>query len=285
MRVYDLSAAWSPVWRIGPDFAELPASLLQTCESSVDGQLDLRLLGEPGNAVTAGPVDAELSGAPQVANLAVRDCQKLAFAAHAVVAPFAQLRPSFPAPDHASQPKVAGLGFDGGTDGDVAIVNLWYRNPHRLPITSGTEFRLYRAGRAGVVPVETDPRESVWWWSAPLTLAVDTQMARIEFDPQRLTINGDPGVRTSDIVPGRSYLLALNVSRFNPESASLWIQQVIPLVRIKMHDAGTSSEVLSGIVSIEHREVGAQSRWLDYSGVIGWEIDLTPWPEAPETSP
>ena len=79
MRVYDLSAAWSPVWRVGPDFAELPASLLQTCESSVDGQLDLRLLGEPGDAITAGPGDAELSGAPQITNLAVRDCQKLAF--------------------------------------------------------------------------------------------------------------------------------------------------------------------------------------------------------------
>ncbi len=285
MRVYDLSAAWSPVWRIGPDFAELPASLLQTCESSVDGQLDLRLLGEPGDAITVGPGDAELSGAPQIANLAVRDCQKLAFAAHASLSPFAQLRPESPAHAADSRTQVAGLGFDGGTDDELAIVNLWYRNPHRLPFTSGTEFRLYEAGPSGVVPSETDPRDSIWWWSAPLTLALDTQMARVEFDPQRLTINGDAGIRASDIVPGRSYLLALNVSRFNPESASLWIQQVIPLVRIKMHDAGTSSEVLSGIVSIEHREVGAQSRWLDYSGVIGWEIDLTPWPEAPKTSP
>ena len=98
MRVYDLSSAWSPVWRVGPDFAELPASLLQTCESSVDGQLDLRLLGEPGDAITAGPGDAELSGAPQITNLAVRDCQKLAFSAHADVAPFAQLRPTYPVP-------------------------------------------------------------------------------------------------------------------------------------------------------------------------------------------
>ena len=105
-------------------------------------------------------------------------------------------------------------------------------------------------------------------------------MARIEFDPQQLTINGDKGVRSSDIVPGGSYLLALNGSRFNLETASLWVQQVIPLVRIDVHDAGISTEVLSGIVGIEHREVGAQSRWLDYSGVIGWEIDLTPWREA-----
>ena len=110
-------------------------------------------------------------------------------------------------------------------------------------------------------------------------------MARIEFDPQKLTINGDAGVRTSDIVPGGSYLLALNLSRFSPETASLWIQQVIPLVRFEVRDAGITSEVFSGIVGIEHREVGAQSRWLGYTGVIGWEIDLTPWPEAPETSP
>ena len=86
-------------------------------------------------------------------------------------------------------------------------------------------------------------------------------------------------------MPGRTYLLALNVSRFDPESASLWIQQVIPLLRIEVGDAGTSSEVLSGIVSIENREVGGPSRWLDYTGIIGWEIDLTPWPEPPQTSP
>ena len=136
-----------------------------------------------------------------------------------------------------------------------------------------------------MVPVETDPRDSVWWWSAPLTLALDTQMARIEFDPRTLTINGAPGVQSSEVVPGRSYLLALNVARFHPESASLWIQQVIPLVRIEVHESGTSSEVFSGIVNIEHREIGGPSRWFKYTGIIGWEIDLTPWPEDPQPSP
>ena len=284
MRVYDLATAWSPVWRVGSDFADLPAPLGQVCESSGDGQLELRLLGEPGTAITAGLADTALTGAPQVADLPVRDCQRLAVSAHASVAPFAQLRPAVPAPTDKPQAQVAGLGFDGGTDGDRAIVNLWYRNPHRLPITSGAEFRLYRTGPSGVVPVETDPRDSVWWWSAPVTLALDTQMARIEFDPRQLTINGAPGVQSSEVVPGRSYLLALNVSRFHPESASLWIQQVIPLVRIEVHESGASSKVLSGIVSIEHREVGGPSRWFKYTGIIGWDIDLTPWPEAPEAS-
>ncbi len=285
MRVYDLASAWSPVWRVGSDFADLPVPLRQVCESSGDGQLEIRLLGEPGTAVTAGLADTELTGAPQVADLPVRDCRKLAISAHASVAPFAQLRPAVPAPDDKPQARVAGLGFDGGSDGDRAVVNLWYRNPHRLPITSGTEFRLYRAGPSGVVPVETDPRDSVWWWSAPLTLALDTQMARIEFDPRTLTINGAPGVQSSEVVPGLSYLLALNVARFHPESASLWIQQVIPLVRIEVHESGTSSEVFSGIVNIEHREIGGPSRWFKYTGIIGWEIDLTPWPEDPEPSP
>ena len=285
MRVYDLAAAWSPVWRVGSDFAELPGPARQACESSEDGRLGLRLLGEPGTAVTAGLADTDLTGAPQVTNLTVRDCRKLAFSALAPVAPFAQLRPAVLA--HAERPnaQVAGLGFDGGNDANLAIVNLWYRNPHGLPLTSGTEFRLYRAGPSGVVPLETDPRESVQWWSAPLTLAVDTQTARIEFDPRRLTINGDPGVKSSDVLPGRSYLLALNVSRFSPETSSLWIQQVIPLVRIDVRDGETSSEVFSGIVSIEHREVGGPSRWFDYTGIIGWEIDLTPWPETPLASP
>lgn len=285
MRVYDLESAWSPVWRVGSDFAELPESLRHVCESSVDGQLELRLLGEPGSAITAGSVDTQLTGTPHIARVSGRDCQKLAFAAHAPVAPFVQLRPLLPDVDARSRSQVAGLGFDGGTDGDLAIVNLWYRNPHSLPITSGTEFRLYRAGPSGVVPIETDPRESIRWWAAPLTLALDSQMARIEFDPRQFTINGDPGVQSSDLAPGGSYLLALNVSRFHPESASLWIQQVIPLVRIEVHESGTSSEVLSGIVSIEHREVGGPSRWFDYTGIIGWEIDLTPWPEDPEPSP
>ncbi len=285
MRVYDLATAWSPVWRVGSDFAELPAPSRHACVSSGDGQLELRLLGEPGTVVTAGPADAELTGSPQVADLAVRNCQSLAISAHASVAPFAQLRPANPTHAEISRPAVAGLGFDGGIHDGRAIVNLWYRNPDSLPITSGAEFRLYRAGPSGMVPVETDPRDSVWWWSAPLTLAVDTQMARIELDPRRLTINGDPGVRSSDLVPGRSYLLTLNVARFTPETTSLWIQQVIPLVRIEVHESGTSAEVFSGIVSIEHREVGGPSRWLDYTGIIGWEIDLTPWAENPEPSP
>ncbi len=285
MRVYDLGTAWSPVWRVGSDSAELPAPSRRACESSEDGTLELQLLGEPGSTVTAGLADSELSGVPQITNLTVRDCTKLAVTAQAGVAPFAQLRPAPAMPAENAQPTVAGLGFDGGKDGDLAIVNLWYRNPNGLAITSGSEFRLYRAGPSGAVPRETDPPDSVWWWSAPLTLAVDTQMARIELDPRRLTINGDPGVRSSDLVPGRSYLLTLNVARFTPETTSLWIQQVIPLVRIEVHESGTSAEVFSGIVSIEHREVGGPSRWLDYTGIIGWEIDLTPWAENPEPSP
>ncbi len=285
MRAYDLASSWSSVWRVGPDFTQLPESLRHVCESSADGQLEVRLLGEPGSAITAGSVDAQLTGGPHIARVSGRDCQRLAFAAHAPVAPFVQLRPLLRPEDGTSQSQVAGLGFDGGTDGGLAIVNLWYRNPHGLPFTSGTEFRLYRAGPSGVVPVPTDPRESIRWWASPLTLALDSQMARIEFDPRQLTINGDPGVQSSNLAPGGSYLLALNVSRFHPESASLWIQQVIPLVRIEVHDAGVSSEVFSGIVSIEHREVGGPSRWFDYTGIIRWEIDLTPWPEDPEASP
>ena len=89
MRVYDLASAWSPVWRVGSDFADLPVPLRQVCESSAGGQLELRLLGEPGTAVTAGLADTELTGAPQVADLPVRDCRKLAISAHASVAPFA----------------------------------------------------------------------------------------------------------------------------------------------------------------------------------------------------
>ena len=285
MRVYDLDSVWSSVWRVGSGFEELPVSPRQACEASADGLVDLRLLGEPGTVLTAGTADVDLSGVPQVTGVSVRDCRKLALTAHAPVASFAQLRPAGSGRGADAQTQVAGLGFDGANEAGLAIVNLWYRNPHGLPFSSGMEFRLYRAGRSGVVPLETDPRESVRWWSAPLTLALDSQMARIEFDPRQLTVNGDPGVPNSDVTPGRTNLLALNVSRFNAETASLWIQQVIPLVRFEVRDTGISSQVFSGIVGIEHREAGGPSRWLDYTGIIGWEIDLTPWPESPEPLP
>ena len=137
MRVYDLSSAWSPVWRVGSDFAKRPTPLRQACESSAGGLLELRLLGEPGSLITAGLADTELTGAPQVTNLTIRDCQKLALTANASVAPFARLRPALPGHANDSAKQVAGLGFDGGNDGSLAIVNLWFRNPHRLPITSG----------------------------------------------------------------------------------------------------------------------------------------------------
>ena len=93
MRVYDLSSAWSPVWRVGSDFAELPGPLRDVCESSDDGRLELRLLGDPGHALTAGPSDNELRGVPQTVNLTVRDCRRLALTANASVDPFAQVRP------------------------------------------------------------------------------------------------------------------------------------------------------------------------------------------------
>ena len=87
MRAYDLAAAWSPVWRIGPAPASLPEQSRSVCESAADGQVDLRLLGEPAAVVTAGSTELTLTGLPQVIQLAVPDCGELALSADSEIAP------------------------------------------------------------------------------------------------------------------------------------------------------------------------------------------------------
>ena len=285
IRVYDLARAWSPVWRIGSDSVGLPKPLLSMCESVVDGELNVRLLGEPEDTVVAGLTAATMSGAPQVIDVPVRNCQTLAFASHAGVAPFAQVRPRRLVVHPQLAPHVAGLGLDGGVDGDMVIVNLWYRNPHRIPFSAGTEFRLYQVDSSGALPANPDPRASIRWWNGPLLLAADTQMARVEFDPQRLEINGIAGGGMAELVSGRTYLLTLNIAGTGTRSGFVEIQNQIPLARVVVGDANVPSEVLSGIVALEPRTVGEIGRWSSYVGSVGWDVDLTPWREQPETSP
>ena len=194
LRAYDLAAGWSPVWRIGHDPAALPGPQRAFCESSSDGQVDLRLLGEPGAAVTAGSTEVILTGLPQVTQLTVPDCGALNLRADAAVAPFAQIRPRHTGRPVGPVAPIAGLGFDGGVNGEHAIINLWYRNPRGVPFVTGTEFRLYEASPLGVGLSDSNPNPraaSLRWWPGPIALYAPEQTARIEFDARRLEMNGD----------------------------------------------------------------------------------------------
>ena len=260
MRAYDLAAAWSPVWRIGPDPGVLPEPSRSTCESAADGQVDLRLLGEPGAAVTTGSTEVMLTGLPQIIQLAVPDCGAFTLRADAAVAPFVQIRPR-----HTGRPvelvaPTAGLGFDGVVDGERAVLSLWYLNPRGVPFVTGTEFRVYEASPLGVSLHPDNPNSvtaSLRWWPRPIALNSPEQTARIEFDARRIEINGDPGAGSAtSLTPGRTYLLALNVAGVDPRYGYVEIQHIIPLARVVLSETGVNYEVLSGIVTIEHHAPG-----------------------------
>ncbi len=278
MRVYRPSVAWSPVWRIASDFVGRPDWVYGTCQAA-DGGLDLRVLGTPGTDVVAGPTGVTLTGTPQQTRLAIRDCGALTLLADADAPAFAQVRPSHSAGNPVREPRVAGLGFDGQVDGDRAVVNLWYRNPHRLPFVTGTELRLYEADATGTGPADPDFSRFVRWWNGPLVLAPDTQMARIEFDARRLEINGTAGAGgASGLEPGRSYLLMLAVAGYDPTRGYVDVQQQVPLARVVRSDAGVTYDVFSGIVAVEHLVPGtrAVTRLASHHGWLGVEMDLTP---------
>lgn len=269
LRAYDLAAAWSPVWRIGPDRANLPVSQRAVCESA-NGQVDLHVLGEPGTLVTAGAMQTVLTGLPQVVRLMVPDCSAFALSADSGIAPFVQIRPR-----HAGAPRdpdapIAGLGFDGGVDGERLVLNFWFRNPEDISFTTGTEFRLYDASSLGVDIDDADPNPrtaSLRWWPGPIALHPPEQIVRVEFDARRLEINGDSGGgAASELVPGRTYLLALTVAGPDWRYGLVEIQHVVPLARVVVGETGVAYEVLSGIVTIAHHEPGTVYQRTGYDG-------------------
>lgn len=278
MRAYDVATpVWSPVWRIGPDVAGLPDHLRDICESDANQQPDLRVLGEPGTTVMVGLTELELTGIPQYVPPPVPECDELALAAEAAVAPFAQIRASNPAGRRERKSNVAGLGFDGGREGDRAILNLWYRNPLGIPFATGTELRLYDADSTGMFPHDPRSHSSLQRWKSPLLLGPDTQMARLEFDARRLEINGEAGRdKVSQLLPGGTYLLTLNVAGTVPRRGYVEIQQVAPLLRVVLDDAGVAYDFFSGIVAVEYHELGTTGGPPGRDGWLGRELDFTP---------
>ena len=279
LRAYDLAAAaWSPVGRVGPRPAALPDPLRSVCNAAPNDQIDLRVLGEPDTVLAAGPATLTLSGLPQILTLTVPDCRALTLSASAALAPFVQLRPHHPAASAAQEVPIAALAFDGGVDGQRAVLNLWYRNPHSLTFATGSELRLYAAGPLGVSLSSKDPRprSSLHWWPGPLYHQAPEQNVRIEFDARQLTINGDPGAGDTSLTPGQTYLLALTVAGPDPRSGYVEIQHIVPLARVAFSEAGAAYEVFTGIAAIEQRAAGTVDRSTGYYGEIGWNPDRTP---------
>ena len=279
LRAYDLAAAWSPVWRIGPDRAGLPGPARSVC-AAADGQVDLHLLGEPGAVVTAGPTEVVLTGLPQVVQLAVPECGTLTLSAQSTIPPFAQIRPHSSGRHVDSGAPIAGLGFDGGVDGERAIINFWYRNPRDISFTTGTEFRLYEASPLGVGLQLDNPNPrtaSLRWWPGPIALQAPEQIARIEFDARRLEINGDSGGGAVDsLTPGQTYLLALTVAGTDTRYGLVEIQHIVPLARVVVGETSVAYEVPSGIVTVEHHAPGTILQRTGYDGGLPEDALLTP---------
>ena len=275
MRVYDLALTWSPVWRVGADFPSPGEQSQRSCESGSNRELNLRLLGEPGNEVLLGHRSVILNGKPQASNIPVGICRTLRLATESGMSPFAQVRARQPDSSAKSVPVDSALGFDGGYEADKTIINLWYRNVDQIPHSAGTELRLYEVGPMGIAPGSPNSLDSQRWWPGPIALAPDTQMARIEFDPKRLQVNRDfGGGVANDIVIGRTYILTLNVADL-AHSGLAEIRQQVPIIRFKAGDEGILPQVFSGIVNIR-LPVQASARTQVHTSYIGVEIDRTP---------
>ena len=279
LRAYDLAASWSTVWRIGSEPAGLPEPQRAVCESA-GGEIDLHLLGEPGTTVTAGSTEAVVTGLPQIVQLAVPDCSALTLSADSGIAPFVQIRPRHAGATGDSDAPTAGLAFDGGVDGERAVLNFWYRNPQDIAFTTGTEFRLYPASALGVDlhPDNPNPRTaSLRWWPGPAALYAPEQIARIEFDARRLEINGDTGGGSaSSLIPGETYLLTLNVAGVDPRYGLVEIQHIVPLARVTVGETGVAYEVFSGIVTIEHHPPGTILQRTGFDGGLSEDAALSP---------
>ncbi len=280
IRVYDMASAWSPVFRIGTPIDDGIEHRRSVCGSSPE-PMEVRLLGEPGDRVVVGSSVVELLGTPQVVALTPRDCETLhALPAQSAlhVSPFAQIRERRLGMPPGGQDPTAGLGFDGGLDGSRIVMNFWYRNPDSIPFSAHTEFRLYQISGASFHLPKFDPQDKIRLWNGPLALANETQMARVEVDPQEMTINGDLGLgRDKALIPGANYLLTLNVSHGGGWlSSNIEVQHQISIAIIQFNGTQTTSEFTTGIISIESGIDDEPSFDRSRNDDIDVAIDLTP---------
>ena len=280
IRVYDMASAWSPVFRIGSAVDDAREHQRNLCGSGAE-PLEIQLLGEPGDRVVVGSAVVKLVGTPQVMALSPRDCERLHVlpsqsATH--VPPFAQVRRRGRGMPPTEQGPTAGLGVDGGFDGSRMIVSLWYRNPRNIPFSTHTEFRLYEINWTSAHLSEFDPRAKIRLWNGPLVLSANTQMARVEVDPQKMQIDGDLGLgRDKELISGATYLLALNVSYGGGWlSNTIEVQHQIPIAIIRFDETKATSEIFTGITSVAFERVDEDSFDFDRRDNIDNTVDFTP---------
>ena len=259
-RGYGLAAyasldAWSATARPGRE----PASLgeIVACAPETSEPLELRVTGEPGEALHVGEAVAPLTGSPAVVRVAGLTCDTpIAWTGPGQVPPFVQVRASASAVQEPPADERPSLAFDGGVVDGQAVVNLWYRNAAQRVSALGTELRLYPADASGMAPRDVDPRESAAWWQGPLVLSADLQLARLEFDPRALTINGDTGTGMDGVLRDGSYLLALTLAGLPTGSGDLVVSRAVPLLKLNVQAGDYTVEVLAGILALDAPSVG-----------------------------
>ena len=215
------------------------------------------MTGEPGEALHVGEAVAPLTGSPAVVRVAGLTCDTpIAWTGPGQVPPFVQVRASASAVQEPPADERPSLAFDGGVVDGQAVVNLWYRNAAQRVSALGTELRLYPADASGMAPRDVDPRESAAWWQGPLVLSADLQLARLEFDPRALTINGDTGTGMDGALRDGSYLLALTLAGLPTGSGDLVVSRAVPLLKLNVQAGDYTVEVLAGILALDAPSVG-----------------------------
>ncbi len=249
-----VGSGWSPTWRPEPGPSPLPDRVAAGCEASSLG-VELRFIGDPGDALLIGSRELAMTGVPQSVRVpADRWADVEVGWRGAGVTPFVQLRPAGPAASVSERMRpasaTAGLAFDGSvTDDGTGVINFWYRNPVGIPFGSGTEFRLYRVGGAGLIEAAS-PADSAAWWAAPFVLASDLETGRFEFDAATGELSGvTPGVRREPLEDG-AYVLAFTVVDAGGPGGDLRFHRVVPVLQVQLSDGAASYRSLSGIVEI-----------------------------------
>jgi hypothetical protein len=256
LKAYVTGQRWSVAHRVNPLLTQLSASGQGACSVQHGLPRQLRALGEPGSMLlvsSVGAVDSRvpLRGVPQLVELLGEECVDVRrIGQDGVVAPFVQVRgrSSNRLSDYVPS---AGLGFDGGIDGDEAVINYWYRNPQGSPFTVGTELRLYKADVAAIGPAVEEPLKSIAWWPGPIILSVETQMGALQFDGQRLTLDGVLPSGSPVSLPDGSYLLALTLAGLPDGSDSLEIREIIPLLFFTNEQGLIRYTFLSGLIGLD----------------------------------
>ncbi len=282
VRVLDLASSWSRAWRVSADFPAPIERFRALCERSSTGELSLKILGESGDKVSLGNSSIRLTGKTQTADISVGECKNLRLSEQSGIRPFAQVRAQRSDGLSLTLEGDATLGFDGHYSGNLIILNILYTSLGKSPHRGAAEFRLYEVGPIGVTPESPSPLDSKRWWPSALDLASEIQEEIVEFDPEKLKLNGDHGGGvTNRIITGRTYLLTLNVTVIGGKSGLAVIQQQIPVARFKAGSESSEPEVFSAIVPIRN-PVESSGLAHEYSSKIGFETNRTPGFETDE---